>query len=325
MAEKQLKTIKFPGLPDTYVIPEGGNIDIDLKNSGIGTTTPINADTLGGFAANEYIRKNEIGNSGFENLIQINYSIVGSLTEPANPTQNMIWVETDTPIGKTFFVNNTPSETFVDGDIWIYTGNTSSVSFNALKIGDVYMNAIYPIFVKQYINGAWVNVVAKTYQDGEWVDWTLLLYDNGNEFIDITGGWVAKKIPLTSSNSQSATPSITRNADSIQFKLSGTGGTGGAVHMANKRDVTDRRTISFYGNTNGTERSTIHLSLWTEFGSNTDENLVLNKSLHEIPNFREMPVILDVSALSGEYYVGARLVGYADNQPALTFTKIEVK
>lgn len=57
MAEKQLKTIKFPGLPDTYVIPEGGNIDIDLEGSAEGTVTPINADTLGGFAADEYIKK----------------------------------------------------------------------------------------------------------------------------------------------------------------------------------------------------------------------------------------------------------------------------
>lgn len=56
MAEKQLKSIKFPGLDDVYIIPEGGSgtIDIELEGSNEGEVNPINADTLGGIAASDY-------------------------------------------------------------------------------------------------------------------------------------------------------------------------------------------------------------------------------------------------------------------------------
>lgn len=54
MAEKQLKSIKFPGLEDTYVIPEGGNIDIDLEGANEGEIAPVNADTLQGYSAADF-------------------------------------------------------------------------------------------------------------------------------------------------------------------------------------------------------------------------------------------------------------------------------
>lgn len=90
--EKILKSIKFPGLDDVYVIPEGGSnievdtelsgtsenpvqnkvikeaidnlagqiedagsIDIDLTGANEGEATPVNADTLGGRSPEEYI------------------------------------------------------------------------------------------------------------------------------------------------------------------------------------------------------------------------------------------------------------------------------
>ena len=67
-----------------------------------------------------------------------------------------------------------------DNDIWIYTGNSSGVAFDAIKIGNDTMNTVYPISAKQYVGGAWVDKVAKSYQGGEWVDWwNGYLFDNG--------------------------------------------------------------------------------------------------------------------------------------------------
>lgn len=91
MAIKELKSIKFPGLEDIYVvagkvdvdaelsatsenpvqnkvikgvvddltaqIADAGSIDIDLTGANEGEVTPVNADTLGGFSAEEYIKK----------------------------------------------------------------------------------------------------------------------------------------------------------------------------------------------------------------------------------------------------------------------------
>ena len=68
MAEKQLKSIKFPGLDDIYIIPEGGNIDIDLEESNIGEPNPINADTLDGYYAKDFALASDVS-------IQINTAI----------------------------------------------------------------------------------------------------------------------------------------------------------------------------------------------------------------------------------------------------------
>lgn len=62
MAVKQLKSIKFPGLDDTYVIPDSGSIDIDLDVSNEGEANPVNADTLGGILASDYATESYVRN-----------------------------------------------------------------------------------------------------------------------------------------------------------------------------------------------------------------------------------------------------------------------
>ena len=81
-------------------------------------------------------------------------------------------------------IEQSPSATsFVKGDatgqVWISTGTSSLVAFNAVKKNGI---EVYPISAKQYIGGAWVDVEAKSYQDGVWVDWKpaeLVWYENG--------------------------------------------------------------------------------------------------------------------------------------------------
>lgn len=167
-----------------------GSVDIDLGDgSNVAEPNSINADTLGGYAADEYIRKDELGNISPNLGIELNYSVVGSLTAPEEPTQNMIWIQTVTPIGRVFFGNSEPSETFADGDIWICTSDSSGVAFNSLKIGNNYVDMVYPISVKQYINNLWENKTAMIYQNNEWVDWEMTLFKNGS-FINGSFGHV---------------------------------------------------------------------------------------------------------------------------------------
>lgn len=74
-----------------------------------------------------------------------------------------------------------------EGTVWITTGKSSTAPFNALKKNNI---TVYPISAKQYVNGAWVDKTAKIYQSGAWVDWwDGQLYENGNQFTSITGGW----------------------------------------------------------------------------------------------------------------------------------------
>ena len=62
MAVKQLKSIKFPGLDDTYIIPDSGSIDIDLDASNVGEANTVNADTLGGISASDYATESYVEN-----------------------------------------------------------------------------------------------------------------------------------------------------------------------------------------------------------------------------------------------------------------------
>ena len=81
---------------DQVVLEDGSRLNselskhlmIDIKNANEAEPNSINADTLGGYAAEEYVRKDQYD-------IKMNYSVVGSTTEPTNPEENMIWIQTE--------------------------------------------------------------------------------------------------------------------------------------------------------------------------------------------------------------------------------------
>lgn len=60
-----------------------------------------------------------------------------------------------------------------EGTVWVTTGASSPVAFNALKKNSV---MVYPMSAKQYIGGSWVDKTAKSYQGGAWVDWIKYSY-----------------------------------------------------------------------------------------------------------------------------------------------------
>ena len=133
----------------------------------------------------------------------LNFKVVGGTSTPASPKENTIWVNTDVAITIWRFQPYQPS-TPTDGMVWISTGNTSPTMFNALKKNVIIIN---PISAKQYISGAWVDKTAKSYQNGAWVDWwNGELYEYGNEYEGVTGGWSAD------SNSKGT---VTFNTDNI--------------------------------------------------------------------------------------------------------------
>lgn len=78
-----------------------------------------------------------------------------------------------------------------EGAVWIQTGNSSPVEFNALKKNSIH---IYPLSAKQYVGGAWVDKDAKSYQSGAWVDWIPAgaLYYFGDTCDSVSGGWNAR-------------------------------------------------------------------------------------------------------------------------------------
>lgn len=116
----------------------------------------------------------------------LNFKVVGGTSTPASPKENTIWVNTDAEISSWAFSATEP-ETPAAGMVWITTGKSSTAPFNALKKNNI---TVYPISAKQYVSGAWADKTAKIYQNGAWADWwNGELYENGNQFTSVTGGW----------------------------------------------------------------------------------------------------------------------------------------
>ena len=132
----------------------------------------------------------------------LNFSVVGN-PQPTTVKENTIWVNTDSEITSWIFSFTEP-ENPLAGMVWISTGTSSPVEFNALKKNNI---TVYPLTAKQYVSGAWVDKEAKSYQNGAWVDWwNGELYEYGNEYEGVTGGWSAD------SNSNGT---VTFNTDNI--------------------------------------------------------------------------------------------------------------
>ena len=117
-----------------------------------------------------------------------------------------------------------------EGTVWISTGTSSTVEFNALKKNGI---QVYPLAAKQYVSGAWVTKTAKSYQGGKWVDWTTFLFANGNQFTDLTGGWGVK-------SSSGVTCTI---GDTLSLRVTGTAAREGSVYTKNKIDVSNFHTL----------------------------------------------------------------------------------
>ena len=124
-----------------------------------------------------------------------------------------------------------------EGTLWLQTGTSSPVEFNALKKNSI---QVCPISAKQYVGGAWVDKEAKTYQVGAWVDWwNGELFQNGNQYTAITGGWSESGYYYYSSNYQTVAPTIGNT-----IKLTANGSTQCCVAGTQKAvDLTNAKTL----------------------------------------------------------------------------------
>lgn len=116
----------------------------------------------------------------------LDFKIVGGMTKPSSPKENTIWVNTGAEITGYYFSVSEP-ENMTDGEVWIRTGDDAFVEFSATKDNLV---MVYPISAQQCVSGSLKPVPASIYQGGLWTPfWNGILYDQGDEHVDVTGGW----------------------------------------------------------------------------------------------------------------------------------------
>ena len=220
----------------------------------------------------------------------LNYKVVGN-PQPANPKENTIWLNTDAKITGYSFAAEQPEE-MAEGEAWIGTGNNSYVTFDALKKNSL---MVYPYFAKQMSGGILKDVPVKMFHDGAWVDlWDGTLYDKGNEYVDITGGWSVCLIPPNPNNTS---PTLEKREESIYistwFRQSN------AFSPNKPVDLTRYNAVSINViNFSGEAGYAYYLIVTPTHGSTMHEDRVA-----EVAIASKGERTLDISKLSGEYYI----------------------
>ena len=122
----------------------------------------------------------------------LNFKIVGDTSEPTSPSENMIWINTDTAIGEWQIGYNEPTtridgSALIAGDVWIELDESRIVSLNALRKNGINLTLGQ---VKQYDGTAWVAVEGSVYQDNAWniIDGRYYLIYEGN-YIHLNDDW----------------------------------------------------------------------------------------------------------------------------------------
>ena len=242
----------------------------------------------------------------------LNYSVVGGTTQPTGK-ENLIWVNTDQTITGHVFSADTPASPS-EGLVWFRTGTSSVVAFSATRRNPV---MVYPMACQQYVSGAWVFKTAKTYQGSTWVDWSVILYSPGDVHETVTGGYEGKairyettidgysiggKAPTVSLGDESMVATLTANSDVDHFS--------GSVLTKNKIDLTTMNTVRFKATIRGTTR--FYVSESNSTNTTYRAEVVSQKGT----SAQEQTVELDVSELSGEFYIGFNMyVGGAGSDP----------
>lgn len=247
---------------------------------------------------------NMVGGAG------LNFKIIGN-PQPASADENTIWVDTDIPITGYSFSVDEPANP-IDGYVWISTSTFSPIEFNALKKNGI---MVYPLSAKQYVIGAWVDVVAKIYQGSEWVDWIDYLFNYGNQRYT----WSCEDMPIAIAGNQAKKkPTAQINADgSVKISINYTSGsliTSGAYKIVQEIDLTNATELIFtvkdiYGSVYFSV-CPVGADAWgidTNFGGDA---VVYGSS---IGNKDELVQSLDVSALKGSYTI---IVGVAAGSEA---------
>ena len=135
-------------------------------------------------------------------------TIYGGTTTPSNPKNGDFYLYTGTAISATElngFMSGFPTWTMPEGFVYIGSGgaynDSSYVNLINVRTG---IHNFCPCCCYQVEGGKWYRKDAFVYRNGAWLkfstwaqQWDGTLFYNGNQYTDITGGWVGNGISST--------------------------------------------------------------------------------------------------------------------------------
>lgn len=140
---------------------------------------------------------------------RLRYRVFGGTTPPANPIEYDFYVKTTTPISfyeMNYWTNVLPTWTATNGHVYIVSDTWTDNQILNLVKGNNRNLLFVPRWCWQYINGTWYQMEAYVYKNGSWVKfsdykytppWSGTLFYNGDQYTDITGGWVGNGLSST--------------------------------------------------------------------------------------------------------------------------------
>ena len=238
--------------------------------------------------------------------------VITSETElPANPKPGTIAILTTTSIGRIYAQATIPESPSV-GDLWFAPSAVANVVYIDGK------EAYAVKTVKQYNGTAWETVNAFQYTDGAWSTMVYLL--NGiDECKPITGGWKAIAIRRASNwtDDETQAPVVTKIDGGVTLTQSASGYKSGAYRTKQKIDVSGYDLLRIRGEVVVKDRSEVRLV--SAVGPYSESNTVLYE---ELPSSGAIDITMDVSGLTGDYYVLFDIATDGDTSTIFTLTKI---
>lgn len=229
----------------------------------------------------------------------LNFKVVGGTTQPTGK-ENLIWVKTSTTITGYMFAGTKPASV-ANGTVLIQTAATSDAAFNALK-KDTLM--VYPDSVSQYINGAWEKRDAWIYQNSAWkqISWSWLYVIQNGVIVTPPGfgtfGYTGNTtLPTITAGEGYQQIASTSNSNAVT--------TDSAIDLTNVTTVyADINLVKVTQSTTAKWKG-ISLAVLNAVGVANHSaltNAIIEQQL--TTTIGEQTLSVDVSALTGSYYIG---------------------
>lgn len=243
--------------------------------------------------------------------VSLNFKVVGSLTQPSAPAENTIWVSTDAKITSYIFSGTEPAEPS-EGMVWIATGKSGSTKINALKKNAI---LLYPLYAKQYVSGQWVSKDVQMHQNGQWSAlFSGLIYESGTFYTEHTNYSLPDTAVVEEGTSAIVLSTVAKKTSEV-YKVFG------PIPLDDINTLA--MTSAFTDSISGSHRCVLYVAQSSNVG-------YAGAALIETSDVTtkwttETTITLDVSGLSGEYYVyaGTNTAGSTwDNVRTISITKV---
>lgn len=242
---------------------------------------------------------------GFGGGVPLNFKVVGN-PKPTNPKENTIWLNTDVKITGYYFQEEQPAD-MKQGEVFILTGAKSYASFNALKKNTV---KVLPLRAVQMKSGTMTNVDAEIYQNGKWERWVYVVD------LDVNTWSRTANVQVTNTYTNSGGKLVLKaSQDSNVYKNTGifhktpidlTGYTACKVNLSYKGNGNDSMAVGL------TQNKDLSFAGDATVKYTYQSNVELNKTIN-----------LDVSNLTGNYYIMLSLRLSGNGRPSMTVSSIE--